>query len=190
MTTNEPTKCPACGGKEYRAIEATALPDVDVICVKCETPYKSAGATSGGGFKIAPTTGEIVRELRAHCNDAPYTIPYYDAVDYAIDRLKSHEQKIEWYNDLLDMSANTSNDLEDQVQAQEQTIADLTARAEQAEAGEKAVIAVMNGFCQFCEHYEKGENEEPCRSCESVTHDGRESKWTWRGLPQDGEGKK
>ena len=66
----------------------------------------------------------------------------------------------------------------------------MTARAEQAEAGEKAVIAVMNGFCQFCEHYEKGENEEPCRSCESVTHDGRESKWTRRGLPQDGEGKK
>ena len=115
-----------------------------------------------------PTTGEIVRALRVcdvgrciDCNiDEKY--PCENLKTYAADRLKS----------------------------QEQTIAALTARAEQAEAGEKAVIAVMNGFCQFCEHYEKGENEEPCRSCESVTHDGRESKWTWRGQPQEGEGKK
>ena len=179
MTTNEPTKCPACGGKEYRAIEATALPDVDVICVKCETPYKSAGATSGGGFKIAPTTGEIVRELRAHCNDAPYTIPYYDAVDYAIDRLKSHEQKIEWYNDLLDMSANTSNDLEDQVQAQEQTIADLTARAEQAEATMKAIVDVVNNGSVVCTICANRRGWDTCKPC----------KFKWSGLPQDGEGK-
>ena len=64
------------------------------------------------------------------------------------------------------------------------------ARAESAEAREKAIVDYMRGYCQFCEHDDCPEEDPPCCDCENVTHDGRECKWELRGLqPQDGEGK-
>lgn len=82
------------------------------------------------------------------------------------------------------------NRIADRLESQEATIAALTARAEQAEEREKAMIDFMYAYCQFCEHHDTGEEEEPCCSCENVTHDGRECKWQLLELPQEGEGER
>ena len=111
--------------------------------------------------KNGPTTGEIVRELRAWGEDRHTNVFIAELCDSAADRLES----------------------------QERTIAALTVRAEQAEAREGAMIDYLRGYCQFCEHDDCMEEEPPCCDCENVTHDGREYKWELRGLPQEGEGK-
>ena len=100
----------------------------------------------------------------------------------AADRIESQEKEI----DAKTFALSVAKELQD---GQERTIAALTARAEQAEAREKAVLEDMKDYCQFCWHCDKNDDEEPCKTCENVTHDGSETKWTWRGLPQDGEGK-
>ena len=69
----------------------------------------------------------------------------------------------------------------------------LTARAEQAEAREKAIIESLRDRCEFCIGYELEESDDPCSTCYNArTFEPddipRTKNWTWRGLPQDGEG--
>lgn len=61
------------------------------------------------------------------------------------------------------------------------------ARAEQAEKERDAAIDEMRDYCQFCYCCGKEGEEEPCNTCENVTHDGRKSNWKWRGQ-QEGAG--
>ena len=51
------------------------------------------------------------------------------------------------------------------------------------------------GYCQFCGGYDREEDEEPCNTCTNArTFEPddveRTDNWEYRGLPQDGEGKK
>jgi len=142
-----------------------------------------------------PTTGEIVRALRfctgedSICGTA---CPAYSSeagcrttiMKNAADRLESQENEIE------ELKAEAIvNALENA-----ERIANLTARAEQAEAREKAAVADMHGYCQFCGGYDREEDEEPCNTCTNArTFEPddveRTDNWEYRGLPQDGEGK-
>ena len=114
-----------------------------------------------------PTTGEIVLLLQG-TRDDPY--------------------------DLLATKSHRCQLAIDRLESQEQTIAALTARAEQAEARENAAIADLQRFrgkkCDGC-FYAKKENRgsmSPCRDCQSPISNYGDG-WTWRGQPQDGEGK-
>lgn len=115
---------------------------------------------------ILPTTREIVRALR----DAPN------------------------YNGMAGTTTTVEDIAADRLESQEATIAALTARAEKAEAREKAIIESMRDRCEFCVGYELEENDDPCNTCYNArTFEPddipRTKNWTWRGLPQDGEGK-
>lgn len=94
-------------------------------------------------------------------------------------------------------------DAADRLESQERTIAELTARAEQAEAREKAAIDLTainimrhivkedvditkwNEPCVLCEHDYSDHGK--CGSCDYDKN--FELKYHLRGLPQDGEGK-
>ena len=145
-----------------------------------------------------PTTGEIVRALRVcasieagvNCDACPYDKDECDGTcidkleSSAADRLESQENEIE------ELKAEAIvNALENA-----ERIANLTTRAEQAEAREQAAVADMHGYCQFCGGYDREEDEEPCNTCTNArTFEPddveRTDNWEYRGLPQDGEGK-
>ena len=117
-----------------------------------------------------PTTGEIVRALREDCSLLDDNTDKFAAAD----RLESLEEEKKISRYLIEMQSNV--------------ITELTARAESAEAREKAMVDYLRGYCQFCERDDCMDGEPPCCDCENVTHDGRECKWELRGLlPQDGE---
>ena len=121
-----------------------------------------------------PTTGEIVRALRciadnAECKDCRYKYPVGNVI------LCDHEQ----------MNENAA----DRLESQEQTIAALTARAEQAEKERDALISSIERLrtkkielCSICEF------EDLIACCHKNHCDGYQL-FKWRGLPQDGEGK-
>lgn len=143
-----------------------------------------------------PTTGEIVRALRCmaydtECKDFRYKYPVGNVIlcDHeqmngnAADRLESQEWEIERLQGEMFVNALESAE----------RIAALTARAEQAEAREKAAVADMHGYCQFCGGYDREEDEEPCNTCTNArTFEPddveRTDNWEWSGLPQEGEG--
>ena len=114
-----------------------------------------------------PTTGEIVRALR----DAPN------------------------YNGMAGTTTTVEDVAADRLESQDRTIADLTARAEKAEAERDAAKAYMQDNCQYCVGYEREADEPPCSTCYNARtfepNDVQRTKnWKWRGLqPQDGEGK-
>jgi hypothetical protein len=119
-----------------------------------------------------PTTGEIVRALRV-CE-----------VGRCIDCNLDEKYPCE----------NLKTCAADHLESQEQTIAALTARAEQAEAREKAIIESLRDRCEFCIGYELEESDDPCNTCYNArTFEPddipRTKNWTYRGQPQDGEGK-
>ena len=130
-----------------------------------------------------PTTGEIVRALRfcyeseeIECYECPCRVSggaYLCHMDKLADRFESQEREL----------SGISGELKA-----------MTARAEQAEAREKAAIERMRGSCQFCIGYEREEDEEPCNTCTNArTFEPddveRTDNWEYRGLPQEGEGK-
>ena len=107
-----------------------------------------------------------------------------EACNEAADRLESQEREIEELK-----SEAIVNALENA-----ERIANLTARAEQAEAREKAIIESLRDKCEFCIGYELEESDDPCSTCYNArTFEPddipRTKNWTWCGLPQDGEGK-
>lgn len=70
---------------------------------------------------------------------------------------------------------------------QQKQIAELTARAEQAEKERDAAVADMKygRVCMTCKHDEK------CRKEVATTNQTQcigKQRWEWRGLPQEGEG--
>ena len=149
-----------------------------------------------------PTTGEIVRALRCiaddiECKDCRYKYPVGNVIlcDHermngnAADRLESQEREIERLKTAMTVAKNIIANRTDELSGITGELERMTASAEQAETREKAVLDDVRDYCQFCAYSEIEEDEEPCKTCENVTHDGRESKWTRRGLPQDGEGK-
>ena len=118
-----------------------------------------------------PTTGKIVRALKLK---AKYGLELPDnKYSEAADRLESQENEIE------ELKAEAIvNALENA-----ERIANLTARAEQAEAREREAVKDMetlmrhsNAGCVFCKKKDTG-----CK-------DGC-IKPKWRGQPQEGEGK-
>ena len=134
-----------------------------------------------------PTTGEIVRALRCdgdanNCVDCRYATYDTDTI-------------------LCDQEQNV-RDAADRLEIQEQTIAALTARAEQAERERDAAKADMKLIvdavrethcdetcCFACKHdcdtsiNDSGEFNNECPGFD------RDDCFEWRGLPQDGEGK-
>ena len=134
-----------------------------------------------------PTTGEIVRALRcmadnAECKDCRYKYPVGNVIlcdheqmnENAADRLESQEQAIEELK-----SEAIVNALENA-----ERIANLTARAEQAERERDAVVADLDvlkdsGFCNSCVGCNAPHSE-------AITYC---TDWTRHGQPQDGEGK-
>ena len=167
-----------------------------------------------------PTTGEIVRALRfcyeseeIECYECPCRVSggaYLCHMDKLADRLESQEQKLELLNggdfDVIDIPAALAylesveeilphaSALIDLIQSLKGTAIELTARAEQAEAREKAAVADMHGYCNFCGGYDREEDEEPCNTCTNArTFEPddveRTDNWEYRGQPQDGEGK-
>ena len=93
------------------------------------------------------------------------------------------------------MSRDVMSAAADRLESQDRTIADLTARAEKAEAERDAAKAYMQDNCQYCVGYEREADEPPCSTCYNARtfepNDVQRTKnWKWRGLqPQDGEGK-
>ena len=144
-----------------------------------------------------PTTGEIVRELREDCNLLDDNTGKFAAAY----RLESQEQKLELLNggdfDVIDIPAALAylesveeilphaSALIDLIQSLKGTAIELTARAEQAERERDAFIDKIRGRCSECEYEPLTSIDEPCASCH--TKNGYPN-WTWRGLPQEGEG--
>ena len=196
MTTSEPTthefasyECQECGfSGDVEIVNKT------VTCPECGTVNDVwlLGETPPPNHREEPTTGEIVRALRCiaddiECKDCRYKYPVGNVIlcDHeqmnrnAADRLESQEQTIEQLN--TELAGNVEE------------FTELTARAEQAEAREKAAIERMRGSCQFCIGYEREENEYPCNTCYNArTFEPddipRTQNWEYSGLPQEGEG--
>lgn len=125
-----------------------------------------------GGFAVSkkmttgePTTGEIVRALR----DAPN------------------------YNGMAGTTTTVEDIAADRLEQQEQRIAELEAenrlaqrKQDEAERERDAAIKDINRLCMRCKYW-TCQNDEPCLSC--VNAETRNPNWTWRGLPQEREGK-
>lgn len=190
MTTSEPTTktCSRCGATFTGTI---------FLCEKCDA--KSEGEY---GVKFnEPTTGEIVRALRCvaddtECKDCRYKYPVGNVIlcDHeqmngnAADRLESQEQTIAGMKEFHEKCCS------EMARAHVEEVTALTARAEQAEAREKAAIERMRGSCQFCIGYEREENEYPCNTCYNArTFEPddipRTQNWEYSGQPQEGNGK-
>jgi chromosome segregation ATPase len=130
-----------------------------------------------------PSTEEIVRNFRG-----AHIFGITQALENRIaDRLESQEQTI------ADKDAKIAT-LTEKVEAMENdlinfdmNLTEMTARAEQAERERDAAVAdlKLGKVCMTCKHDEK------CRREVSETNQtqciGRQ-RWTWRGLPQEGEG--
>lgn len=137
--------------------EPTTAKDINV-------PTKGEGEF---GVKFnAPTTGEIVRNLRELVYEAE----------------RKHETQLLCTNELIIVWAH---DLE----RRESDIAALTARAEQAELERDAAIRCMrvDNSCSGC--VKQCESVSVCEKCIDGEEDGYVFDIdTWRGQPQDGEG--
>ena len=129
-----------------------------------------------------PTTGEIVRAFRGA---GVYGIT--TALELKIiDRLESQERELETLRAFHERYAEQTST--QYVVA----VCGLTARAEHAEAREKAIIESVRDRCEFCIGYELEESDGPCSTCYNArTFEPddipRTKNWTWRGLPQEGE---
>lgn len=167
-----------------------------------------------------PTTAEIVKETRLcsqpdwNCdkcsrNGMPFGDCFTELYLQAADRLESQERLIEqlkkanqFGGEMIDKQEREIERLKTEIQSDVGEMArlrtlneTLTARAEKAEAREKAIIESLRDRCEFCTGYELGENDDPCRTCYNArTFEPddipRTKNWTYRGQPQDGEGKK
>ena len=130
-----------------------------------------------------PTTGEIVRALR-YCADVNSICG--DACPAHLDEAGCRMVLMRNAADLLEGYKRVVVD-------KDREIATLTARAESAEAREKAIVENLRDRCEFCIGYELEENDEPCNTCYNArTFEPddipRTKNWTWRGVPQGGEG--
>jgi len=136
-----------------------------------------------------PTTGEIVRALREVVSDPMFRIhEIAKRCRVAADRLESQERELsgisveleqykKWHDESIATATNNIVELEHQ-------IADLTARAEQAEKERDAAVADLDalkdsGFCNSCVGCNAPHSE-------SITYC---TDWKRRGLPQEGERK-
>jgi len=135
-----------------------------------------------------PTTGEIAGAIRVcenklECDVCPMRDkPCGDLYTLAADRLESQERDLETFKAFHERYAEQTS--KQYVVA----VCGLTARAEQAERERDAAVVEVPHTCNTCGHQAKTplkmiSSVEPCASCR--TYD----KWTWRGLPQEGEGK-
>ena len=105
-----------------------------------------------------PTTDEIVRALHTLMQVTPQWAPTLLATTYC---LTSQQRDIERMKGEL---VRITDELD----------------AEKARAD--AAVADMKNFCQFCEHYDLEEGEEPCASCMCTDIENKKpSKWVWRG---------
>lgn len=146
-----------------------------------------------------PTTVEIVRALRScyesddiECYECPCNANggiELCRMDKLADRLESQEQTIAGMKEFHEKCCG------EMARAHVEEVTALTARAEQAEAREKAIIESLRDRCEFCIGYELEESDDPCSTCYNArTFEPddipRTKNWTWSGLPQEGEGKK
>lgn len=156
-----------------------------------------------------PTTGEIVRALRdcfernvngtcMKCEFAGTKGKYAIDADecgygcetnlakHAIDRLESQAKQIAELTAAIKMQSDLCRECAAlTVIEQKAEIDALTARAESAERERDELVDLIPHTCNTCYFQSKNLlNEEPCVSCRIY------SKWTWRGLPQEGEGKR
>ena len=160
-----------------------------------------------------PTTGEIVRALRCvaeaiECKDCRYKYPVGNVIlcDHeqmngnAADRLESQEHEIVGLTELnkaeyvlykseIDAYRIASESLKLTILRYMDMTQALTARAEQAEKERDKAMADLFGFCSRCKHDGCKLENEPCKSCMKDYPMKQLQNWTWRGLPQDGEGK-
>lgn len=196
MTTSEPTTkiCSRCG----KTFEGDGY-----LCAKCDAELEKREGEYGVKFN-EPTTGEIVRELRAWDADEMCNMSLENMVHFAIDRLESQEQAINYLQSnarLIDgdvevdgmqtaieylesVAAFVPNayGLIDLINSLHGTAIELTARAEQAEADVKKFAHTSH----TCGHNESGlcklaaDDHGFCEKCPA---------WVYRGQPQDGEGK-
>jgi len=123
-----------------------------------------------------PTT-EIISEIQFYLNLASKEQPtlLIQTLMNAADRLESQQREIAeltvgcetMYQEMQAM-IDCHKPLHDQLDAEK-------ARAD-------AAVADMKNFCQFCEHYDLEEGEEPCASCMCTDIENKKpSKWVWRG---------
>ena len=142
------------------------------------------------------TTGELellkreIERLTVACE----TI--YQENQAMIDCHKPNLDKIAALTDRLESQAAYIKELEEALKSlipivanQRNEIIVLTARAEQAEAREKAAIAFItrDRYCEDCVDSESPDDSDACASC--WTRD-KKPNFRYRGLPQDGEGLK
>ena len=175
MTTNEPTKCPVCGCKGYRPIEATAIPDVDVICIKCGTPYQSAEVTPVGGIMSEPTTGEIIGQL----NEIIYNVSAAYIMTEMPVRVASAVTPIVIARDRLESQEQSNERLTTALAEVTMKVGELTARAEQAERERDAAVEHVhdaifgtNHSCFYC----------TMENCDGCTNRTVKEHFKYRGL--------
>lgn len=120
-----------------------------------------------------PTTGELIEALRCDGVIKPCEGCFFA---FQIENCSAMGCRTD---DMFGLAA-------DRLESQEQTIAALTARAEQAEAREKAAVkdlAIYGKNAHTCKHSNDCQStdttHESCHDCEL---------WAYRGQPQDGDG--
>jgi hypothetical protein len=156
-----------------------------------------------------PTTENIAKALRVcfektcACSECPFE--HEDCGDIeqlAADRLESQAREIERLKEELEQIEEAATVLHAANETHWTYIKEQTARAEQAEAREKAAIADMKliadnvsethcyeACCFACKHdcdtsiNDSGEHNSECPGFY------RDDCFEWRGLPQEGEGK-
>ena len=131
-----------------------------------------------------PTTGEIVRALR-YCADVNSVCG--DACPAHLDEAGCRTVLMQNDADSLESQERENERVKGEMFANaleaSERIANLTARAESAERERDELVDLIPHTCNTCYFQSKNLlNEEPCVSCRIY------SKWTWRGLPQEGEG--
>lgn len=137
--------------------------------------WKGAGAVSKKMTTGEPTT-EIVEEITSQSTTRDIVVV-----------LKMIVQYLESFT-MDKMSRDVMSAAADRLEQQEQTIAALTARAEQAEKERDAAIADIERLrlkkftlCPICEF-------EDMIGCAHKNHCTGYKQFKWRGLPQEGEG--
>lgn len=151
-----------------------------------------------------PTTGEIVEEAKRVISDAWNGCAGCHriiAIKDLIVCVEKQEQTITRLGGEIDLHSNLckvcDKTLSDRLESLERELSGITgelekmtARAEQAEAREKAAIVYIPRNCSNCAYLDKYDiDAESTEKCQKCFFDATRPNFKWRELPQDGEGK-
>ena len=129
-----------------------------------------------------PTTGEIVEEAKRVMSDA-WSCAGCDlrtVLRQAADRLESQARAIAGKDVEISTLKEKVESLENDAINYDMNLAEMTARAESAEAERDAYRDNSVKECFNCDHSYCRMTDEPCCDCKN------KSNWTRRGLPQEG----